>query len=79
MAINPMQLMKLKDRYKVFKETHPKVMPFLKSCKPLIDAGTALELRVKSPEGEEKAISIKLKAEDMKTVDMILSALGKKK
>ena len=32
MAFNPMNLMKMKGRYQIFRQQHPKFIPFLKSC-----------------------------------------------
>ena len=70
-AVNPMKLMKLKDRYKVFKECHPKIMPFLGACKDMVVPGTVIEIRFTSPDGESKSANLKLGDENIKTYEMI--------
>lgn len=71
MAVNPMKLMKLKDRYKVFKESHPKIMPFFSACKDMVKAGTVVEIKFTTPEGESKSANLKIGDEDIKTYELI--------
>lgn len=72
MAINPMQLLKMKDRLNVFNSQHPKVGSFLKEVsRDAVREGSVLELKVVSPDGKEYITNIRLTADDMQTVEMI--------
>lgn len=69
MAVNPMQLMKLKDRYRLFKEDHPKMMPFLTMLgKKAVEEGTVITIKAVTPEGQEYESNIRLTRNDVQTV-----------
>ncbi|MEE8827204.1 MAG: hypothetical protein SOH48_07740 [Eubacteriales bacterium] len=76
MAFNPMNLMKMKGRYQTFKQQHPKFMPFLKACESSAVEDAVLELSITAPGGEKKTANIKLTADDITTLNMLL---GKKR
>lgn len=76
MAFNPMNLMKMKGRYQTFRQQHPKFIPFLKSCESSTVEGAVVELSVTAPGGEKKTANIKLTADDIATLNMLL---GRKK
>ena len=47
MAVNPMQLMQMADRLRIFREQHPKVLEFLHAvARDNIEPGVVMELRV---------------------------------
>lgn len=72
MAINPMHLMKLKDRIGVFRNDHPKFISFIKMLgRSNVEEGTILEMKLKTPSGEEHTCNIRLTPEDVKTFRMI--------
>lgn len=66
-----MKLMKLKERYGVFKESHPKIIPFFAACKDMVKPGTVIEITFRTQDGEEKKANLKLNEEDLKTYEMI--------
>ena len=71
MAINPMQLMKLKERFEVFQTQHPKVLPFFKSLSGHIAVGSGIELKVTDPDGGEKVCNIKVTEDDLETIKIL--------
>lgn len=71
MAMNPIQLMKLKERLDVFNTQHPKVLPFIKALHGRIDVGSVLELKVTNPDGTEMVSNIKVTEDDMKTIAIL--------
>ena len=71
MAFNPMQMMKLKERFGIFKKEHPKVLPFLKVLnEKAIEEGTVVTLKAETPFGETLESNIRLTAEDVRTIRM---------
>lgn len=71
MAVNPFKLLQLKDRFKIFQENHPKLIPFFKACESMVRPGTVIEITFRSPEGDKKTANLKLTEEDIKTFQMI--------
>lgn len=71
-----MNLMKMKGRYQIFRQQHPKFIPFLKSCESSAVEGAVVELSVTAPGGETKTANIRLTADDIATLNLFL---GKKK
>lgn len=73
MAINPLQLLKLKDRFHIFKEEHPKVVPFLKMLREkALEEGNVLEIRVKTKDGQEYTSNIRLTGNDIETITSLV-------
>ena len=73
MAINPMKLMKLKERFGIFRTEHPKVVPFFKTLRDkALEEGTILEMRVKTKDGEEFVSNIRLTENDVETLGTFL-------
>ena len=73
MAFNPASLIKLKGRYKIFKEQHPKFLQFFKTVGlGAVKEGTVLEVKFKEPDGKASVANIKLTADDVETVNMLL-------
>ena len=71
MAINPKTLLKLKERFRIFQQDHPKIVPFFRMLneKALVE-GTVLELKATTPDGQEYAANIRLTANDIETIRM---------
>ena len=75
MAVNPMDLMKLGERLKIFRQQHPKVRPFLSEVRgKALTPGAILEIRVTDVEGREYVSNIRVTEEDVETL-RILSSL----
>ena len=75
MAINPMQLMKMKERWEIFNSQHPKVAPFFSAAGQCLQEGAVLEMRVSVPgEDHDLVTNIRLTAEDMETLAMLKEA-----
>ena len=74
MAINPMKLMKLKDRLSLFKTEHQKALPFLRRLRDSgLEEGTVLELSAMKPDGTKITGNIRMTANDVETIRMLLS------
>lgn len=76
MAVNPMELLKLRERLGLFNSEHPRVMPFFQAVREDMREGAVLELKVTSPEGKEMLTNIRLNDEDVRTLEM-LRGIGK--
>ncbi len=75
MAINPMELMKLGERLRIFREQHPRVQPFLSDVRGrALTPGAIIEIRVTDTEGKEYVSNIRVTEEDVETF-RILSSL----
>ena len=73
MAFNPMQLVKLKDRIHLFKEDHPKFIPFVKMLRDKAAMeGTILEVKAILPDGKTYTSNIRLTPNDIETLQMFL-------
>ena len=70
MALNPMALLKMKDRLKMFN-------PFFHMVKEQgLPEGSVLEMKVKLPDGREHVTNIRLTENDIETLRMISSLKG---
>ena len=77
MALNPMALLKMKDRLRVFNEEHPRVHPFFHMVREQgLPVGSVLEMKVKLPDGKEHVTNIRLTENDIETIRMISSLKG---
>ncbi len=73
MAINPMALMKMKERLKLFNTDHPKVRPFFRTLHDkALTEGTILELKATTPDGQEYVSNIRLNANDIETLRILI-------
>ncbi len=72
MAINPMALLKIKERMTIFQQDHPKVGPFFSMLKgrALIE-GAVYELKVTTPDGQEYVSNIRLTQNDIETIRLL--------
>ena len=71
MAINPLQLMKFKERLDIFERQHPKVIPFFKALHGKLEVGSVLELKVTNPDGTEMVSNIKVTEDDLETISIL--------
>ncbi len=72
MAVNPMALLKYKERIDQFNADHPKVRPFLAALTgTAMQEGTVLEIRATTPEGRELVTNIRLNENDIETLRML--------
>lgn len=77
--MNPMALLKLKDKGKAFASRHPKAVAFAKKeFLSDLPEGTVLELTVTKPGQSPVTANIKLTGEDAALAADIKSAFGKK-
>lgn len=64
--MNPLKLLQLKSAWDRFKGNHPKFPKFLTALyQKGMKEGTVIEFHVTTPEGEEMAANVKLKADDI--------------
>lgn len=72
MAINPMQLIGLKNDVEKFKNNHPKFMQFIQAMTQSgLQEGTILECKVITPEGREMQANIKITQDDLELIQKI--------
>lgn len=72
MAINPLTLLKLKDRLGVFKEEHPKVLPFFHAINERgLVPGSVIEMKVALPDGQEYTTNIRVTPNDVETIGLL--------
>jgi len=77
MGFNPLNLVKLKDKYHTFKEDHPEMSEFAKALnKHALVEGTVLEIRATNPEGKVLKHEITLTDND---VEFVKTLIGNKK
>ncbi len=73
MAVNPMALLKMKDRMKLFQQDHPKIRSFFRTLREhALTEGTVLEMKAVTPDGKEYTANIRLTANDVETIRSIL-------
>ncbi len=69
MAINPMQLLKMKGMWDQFTGRHPKFPAFLKAMtQGAITEGSVIEITITTAEGKTISSNLKVTAEDMELV-----------
>ena len=72
MAVNPMQIMKLADRWRIFSSQHPRFVDFVRDIgRSSMQEGTILELKVTEPDGCVKVTNIRLTQEDLESIGII--------
>ncbi len=77
MAMNPMQLLQLSERLKIFREQHPRVLEFLHAvARNNIQPGVIMELRVTDNDGRTTVTNIRLTPEDVETIQIIKNLKG---
>ena len=71
--MNPMMLMQLQQRLGKFQQDHPKFLPFMMAVKDnALQEGTVFAMKVTTPEGKTIESNIKLTANDIETVRMMM-------
>ena len=78
MALNPMELLKLKDRFNLFRNDHPRIGAFMSAVREDLRPGAVLDFKVISPEGRERVTNIKLNENDIETLKTLGNLRGKK-
>ena len=72
MAMNPIAMMQVAGRIKIFQQQHPKALAFIKSVSSGdIREGSVIEIKVTTPEGKESVSNIKLTQGDIETFNLI--------
>ena len=73
MNMNPMILMQLQQRLQTFQQDHPKFLPFMTAVKDnALEEGTVFAMKVTTPEGKTLESNIKLTANDVETIRMMM-------
>ena len=77
MAMNPMQLMQLAERLRIFKSQHPKVLDFMHDVvRNDLQPGVVMELRVTDNDGKTSVTNIRLTEEDVETIGILKEPRG---
>ncbi len=72
MAINPMQIVKLKTMLNDFRKRHPGVTSFVRKIrKKGVPEGSVLEVKITSPDGEAMTTNFRVTAEDLDFINTI--------
>lgn len=72
MAVNPASLLKLKKRYEIFSQQHPKILMFFKNVFVReIEPGTVIEIKVTDKDGKSAVTNMRLTPEDVETIQML--------
>ena len=70
--MNPMTMMQLMQRWSLFQQDHPKVIPFLQAAKDIaLQEGAVLEIKATDPEGKAITSNIRVTANDVETFRMV--------
>ena len=76
MAINPMQLLKMKGLWDQFTQRHPKFPAFLKAMSQgAITEGSVLEITVTTADGRKISSNLKVTREDMELVEEVKNGM----
>ena len=74
MAFNPLNLLKLKEKFKVFKQEHPDMPAFGKALnKHALAEGCTYEIRATTPDGKVIKHEITLTENDVEIVRLFIS------
>lgn len=75
--MNPMEMMKLGERFRIFQSQHPRAIAFVQDvASNAIQEGTVMELKVTTPDGRERITNIRLSAEDLETINILKNLKG---
>ncbi len=75
MAVNPLEMMKMGERLRLFSQQHPRFGAFLKDVSEhAIAPGTIVEMKVTGPDGREYITNLRLTEDDMETLEMLKKA-----
>ena len=76
MAINPMQLLKLKGMWDQFTQRHPKFPAFLKAMtQGAVTEGSVIEITVTTADGRKISSNLKVTREDMELVEEVKNGM----
>lgn len=75
MNLNPMMLMQLQQKIQTFQQDHPKFVPFMTAVKNnALEEGTVFAMKVTTPEGKTIESNIRLTANDIETIRMMMDS-----
>ena len=77
MSMNPMQLLQLAERLRIFRSQHPKVLEFMHDVvRNDLQPGVVMELRVTDNDGRTSVTNIRLTEEDVETIGILKELRG---
>jgi len=72
MAINPLELLKIRERFSIFQSQHPKALAFIQDIAAnAIVEGSVIEIKVTTPDQRERVSNIRVTQDDLKTIDIL--------
>lgn len=72
MAINPLQILKLKDTLNAFRNRHPGFSRFIGALRRKgVPEGSVLEVKITSPDGETMETNFRVTPEDIALIRML--------
>ena len=73
-----MELIQMKQRMEQFFEGHPKVRPFFHAVsRNAVKEGSVIEVKVTPPDGDAYESNIRLSAQDVDTIRMLMQLAGR--
>ena len=73
MAFNPMDMMKLGERFRIFQSDHPRVVAFLQSARGDVRESTVIEMSITTPEKKKKTTNMRINANDVETLQTLMN------
>ena len=74
MAINPLDILKLKDRLNAFRARHPGFSRFISAArKKGVPEGSVLDVTITTPDGQSMATNFRVSAEDIELLRALTS------
>ena len=78
MALNPIQIVKLKEQLNAFRKRHPGFCRFINAIrKKGVPEGSVLDVKITSPDGETMTTNFRISPEDLEFFGMISDLGGK--
>ena len=75
--INPMAIMELQQKFNVFKEEHPRVLPFFNALKDHTpEVGSVFDMKITNPDGTEMQCNIKITENDLELFRALMNMKG---
>lgn len=75
--MNPMSLLQLKPAWEQFKESHPKLVSFVKAASRngFMDEGTLIEISITNSSGKTISSNVRIKPEDLNFLNALKNAM----
>ncbi len=77
MALNPLDLLKVKEAWHVFSANHPKFRPFIHAVAETgVPEGTVIEISFTPPDGKKLETNLKVQESDLELLRIFKGIMG---